>query len=128
MLREDYMEKCTECGEMIPFRIDDREIMPCPLCGSTGRTEVEIKEKICFKAKPYGTTGRKELEITLGDDFNRAEKKWTKSKRVIDRGHNYYEERVVDPMTGETLCSNQEALSSHIGHGYDKKNTRNVQR
>jgi hypothetical protein len=43
------MEKWAECGEMLPFRMDDGEIMPCPACGSTCRIEDDIKEKITFK-------------------------------------------------------------------------------
>jgi len=119
------MEKCTGCGRMLPFRMDDTEIMPCPSCGSTGRIEDDIKEKVTIKFKPHGTTGKKELEITLGDDLYRKEKKWNKKKRVIDRGHDQYEERVVDPKTGEIVHSCQEPLSSHTGHGCDKKIMKN---
>ena len=118
------MEKCAECGEMLPFRMDDGEIMPCPACSSACRIEDDIKEKITFRAKPHGTTGKQELEITLGDDFHRKEKKWNKIKRVIDRGHDHYEERVVDPKTGETVHSCQEPLSVHTGHGSDKRRMR----
>ena len=119
------MEKCAECGEMLPFRMDDEEIMPCPVCGSTRRIEDDIKEKMTFRAKPHGATGRQELEITLGDDFHRKERKWKKIKRVIDRGNDHYEERVVDPKTGETVHSCQEPLSVHTGHGCDKESTKN---
>lgn len=117
------MEKCAKCGEMFPFRMDDAEIVPCAKCGSTVGIEDDRKEKIIFKARPHGATGRQELEITLGDDFHRKEKKWKRIKRVIDRGHDYYEERVVDPKTGETVHNNQESLSSHTGHGCAKNRT-----
>jgi hypothetical protein len=82
------VEKCAECGEMLPFRMDDEEIMPCPVCSSTRRIEDGIKEKMTFRAKPHGATARQELEIRLGDDFHRKEKKWKKIKRVIDRGND----------------------------------------
>ncbi len=110
---------------MLPFRMDDTEIMPCPSCGSTGRIEDDIREKVTIKFKPHGTTGKKELEITLGDDLYRKGKKWNKKKRVIDRGHDQYEERVVDPKTGEIVHGCQEPLSSHTGHGCDKKIMKN---
>jgi hypothetical protein len=119
------MERCGACGEMLPFRMDDTEIIPCPKCGSTCRTEDGIKERIVLKAKPHGATGKPELEITLGDDFHRKEKKWKKLKRVIDRGHDQYEERVVDPTTSETTHECREPLIAHTGHGCDKKNKRN---
>jgi len=115
------MERCGACGEMLPFRMDDTEIMPCPACGSTCRTEDGIKEKIVFKAKPHGATGKPELEITLGDDFHREEKKWKKIKRVIDRGHDQYEERVVDPKSGVTVHHCEEPLTSHAPHGSAKR-------
>jgi hypothetical protein len=110
---------------LLPFRMDDEEIVPCPTCGSAGRREDGIKEKIVLRAKLHGAPRKSELEITLGDDFHRAEKKWKKIKRVIDRGHDQYEERFVDPKTGETVHKCREPLSAHTGHGCDKKTKTN---
>ncbi len=76
-----------------------------------------------FKAKPHGKPGKHELEIKIGDDYFRKENKWMKIKRVIDRGHDHYEEQIVEPKSGKTIHHCQEPLSSHTGHGSAKTKT-----
>ncbi len=116
------MEKCARCGEILPFQMGNEENVTCQSCGATDFIVVDdIKEKMVFKAKPHGKTGKHELEITMCDDFFRKENTWTKLKRVIDRGHDHYEEQIVDPKSKKTIRFCKEPLSSHIGHGSDNK-------
>ncbi|HSV94187.1 MAG TPA: hypothetical protein VLH81_13980 [Desulfobacterales bacterium] len=44
---------------------------------------------------------------------------WRTRQRVVDREHNRYVERVVDP-DGTVIHEVDESLDSHRGHGSDK--------
>jgi len=95
----------------------------CPQCGSADvRIEISFSESIAMH-ESLGTKARHEgekrpfRETSAGDDLRRSDGKWMEKHRVIDRDGDLYEERVVDPDTGEVVHECAERLSEHRGHG-----------
>ncbi len=57
------------------------------------------------------------LELKAWLDFHRASGKERHLEMVIDREHDRYFKRAVDPETGETVHLLEEPLSEHRGRG-----------
>lgn len=101
-------------------------LRPCPSCGSRKRhVSISVSDTLTLHAK-LKLKGRKPglkrpfVEQVAGDDLHRQTGRWMILRRVIDRLHNWYSERVTDPKTGETIHSREEPLSTHRGHGSDR--------
>jgi hypothetical protein len=60
-------------------------------------------------------------ETISGDEWSWRHQIWVQKTRVIDKRHDWYEERVIDPETGAILHECAEPLSTHRGHGSAKK-------
>lgn len=76
--------------------------------------------KLVVKAPALGSRGKKRREVFTGAEQRKSTGAWVDKKRVIDRDHDLYHERVKDEATGEIIHEVTEPLSSHIGHGSAK--------
>lgn len=97
---------------------------PCQFCGETKYSAITAGKLTIFVTGPE-TTSKRKARITLTCD----QKHWhdgDKSvfvERTIDKSHNIYKERVIDPESGEVIHRCEEPLSSHQNHGSAKSNT-----
>ncbi len=98
---------------------------PCPRCGSTTRLiRVQVsetwswREGLAVKAR-YGQPGevRPHYELKDRDEYHQDGQRWVRRRMVIDRENDRYEERVVDPETGDAIHEADEPLTHHRGHG-----------
>jgi hypothetical protein len=99
---------------------------PCPRCGATSRrfdvaisATVEAHSDLGLKHRRPGFK-RAIHEEKSGSSFSVRLKRWMQRTRVIDRENDRYAEKVVDPLTGETVHHCDEPLSAHQGHGSAK--------
>lgn len=114
---------CAQCGQPIES-IDART--PCPSCGSFNR-RVEVRATFTLTAHEklrarewFGQKrGKWKRQTEMGDDLHRGTGVWNKLKRIIDRKHDRYYERIEDDQ-GHVLRECDEPLSQHIGHGSAK--------
>lgn len=60
-------------------------------------------------------------ELFQGPDFSTRLGRWMNKLRIIDRDKDRYIERIDDPETGERIHDTDEPLSSHTGHGSDRR-------
>jgi hypothetical protein len=121
--------KCSNCNKVLhePPSLPPGQTRPqCPHCGSVLRT-VLMEGTATVTAYPSleakkGPKRRGDylLELFVGANWSTALGRFMQKVRRIDREHDRYEERVVDPGTGETIHSAKERLSDHWGHGSDK--------
>ena len=120
--------RCKDCGILLNedsnLKLEGRE--PCPQCGSLVRAitqniedKITVSDSFTAKAKSLGIK-RPTIEISGGSDLYKSENKLVHKERVIDRKHNSYHEKVVDPKTGEIIHEVEEPLSKHTGHGSAK--------
>ncbi len=119
---------CDQCGRE-RLEEDGRQTTsgPCPICGSvTGSIAVSLSEPLPpFHVSLAGKVNdparsRKEnprVHFFIGEEERRADGKWMKKERTIDRDRNRYTETVTDPDTGEVVHKCDEELKKHIGHG-----------
>lgn len=126
------MEKsisCINCGEQVKKSNDSDNQIPCPKCGSIGKSikiiisdcvslHDNIKGKV--KDKNYPSKKNPRVEFFQGDDLRKSDGKWMKKDRLIDKTKNKYTETVTDPETNEIVHHCEEPLSDHWGHGTDK--------
>lgn len=119
---------CKECGATRgeEFRTGSGTYA-CPSCGSTNIHVHVILVEIVSVHDCVGIKARREgerkpfREVFAGGDLRRRDGKWMEKKRVIDREQDLYEERVVDPETGEVVHECSEPLTKRNGHGSAKK-------
>ena len=99
---------------------------PCPRCGSTLR---RFDVAISVTVEAHSDLGPKQRrpgfkkpihEQKSGSSFSVRLKRWMRRTRMIDRENDRYAEKVVDPLTGETIHQCDEPLSAHQGHGSAK--------
>ena len=50
-----------------------------------------------------------------------ADGSWKRLDRTMDREHDWYDELVTDPISGQTIHECHERLVDHWGHGSAKK-------
>jgi predicted RNA-binding Zn-ribbon protein involved in translation (DUF1610 family) len=121
---------CVSCGNLIDESLDASLAVrtPCPSCGSLSRRfeanvveSIAIREKWGMKLKALGT-GKPVFESVSGSDYHRNTGQWNQIERVIDRGNDWYEEKIVNPETGDVIHHCAEKLSNHTGHGSAKAN------
>lgn len=75
------------------------------------------------KIEVRGAGSKKVLrEQVVGDDLEHKTGRWMHKGRDIDREHDLYRERVIDPETGEMLRDSEKPLSQHRGHGSARNN------
>lgn len=77
---------------------------------ATVHESLMLRERAPSARKPF-------REAFSGDDLRQSTNSWVTKKRVVDREHDWYEETVADPRTGERLHHSGEPLSQHRGHG-----------
>ena len=110
---------CSVCG--IPI-LEPTVVprVPCPKCGATARTtrvslaaecRAEAHLKVHSKHREGGT--KVVREVTSGDDYHRKSGRWTYMYRLIDRAHNWYEERFLDRESGKIIHQRAEPLTEH---------------
>ncbi|MGY3231191.1 hypothetical protein ACVWWJ_002675 [Luteibacter sp. HA06] len=113
---------CSQCCMALPA---DTPRSPCPRCGSTLRTILELVEE---RLKAYTGHMLKIRSPRAGKRRYRLEEKslyeWSFDlKRLvhrsvtIDRLADRYAEHIVDPLTGDVIRSCDEPLHLHVGHG-----------
>jgi hypothetical protein len=99
----------------------------CPHCGSRARkfaqsTGGEIAPVGNLKSRGFRANASKWfIEVIKGADWSVGLKRWARKLRTIDKEHDLYSERVVDPLTGEILHDVSEPLSRHTDHGSARK-------
>ena len=87
--------------------------------------KIEVEDKITIhdgvriRSKELGIRGYTGETISR-DEWSQRYQRWVRKTRVIDRLHDWYEERVIDPETGAILYEHAEPLSAHQGHGSAK--------
>ena len=120
--------QCGACGALLAetLNLPAEQRKPCPSCGSTARHfSVNVSDTLHFReslgVKHKNAAGKTLAESVAGDDLHRKSGKWMKKERVIDHANDHYKEVVTDPETGEVVHQCEEPLSSHVGHGSDKK-------
>lgn len=122
--------RCGACGAPVdePIDIDSAQRRPCSECGSTSR--IFAKDDLEGELAPAGTLRARGyraglskwfIEIVQGVDFSTRLRRWMKKLRIIDREQDRYVEAVVDPETGNKIHDVDEPLSSHTGHGSDRR-------
>ena len=120
--------QCGSCGaslvEAVNLPAEQRKA--CPSCGSMARHfNVNVSDTLQFHEslgmKHKNAEGRTLAESVGGDDLHRKTGEWMRKERVIDHANDHYKEVVTDPETGEVVHQCEEPLSSHVGHGSDKK-------
>lgn len=119
---------CNQCNFQLgeAYNLPELERTPCSRCGSLSRVlqinvsdtvglhdQVRLRHKVPGRKKP-------QAEIVSGDDLHRDSGIWMKLSRVIDRGKNWYEEKIINPLTGEVAHHQSHPLDQHIGHGSAK--------
>ncbi len=115
---------CAQCGEPLQ-EVPDAPRAPCPYCGSLSRNRrVSISASIephasLRAAARHGQAGevKPHLEVRTGADWSRRLRRWVDRAMRVDREGDRYEEKVVDPLTGEVLHEDSGKLSDHTGHG-----------
>lgn len=115
----------TELDE--PGDLPSGERQPSLCCGSLLRhhtlsvhDSAESHETSRFRAK-RPSQKKPFLEGVRGDDLHRDSGLWMRLQRTIDRDNDWYEEKVVNPETGEVVHQCAEPLSAHRGHGSAKR-------
>lgn len=120
---------CDECHATFDFSGDPADTR-CPECGSRSLTRtllahdgigIRLTEHLTLKAKDPAYPSRKNprREVRSGrrpDASGRAVDEW----RLIDKGADKYEERIVDPRTSEMVHQDEGRLSEHHDHGSAK--------
>ncbi|MFA4906713.1 MAG: zinc ribbon domain-containing protein [archaeon] len=120
--------RCKDCGLLLDenpgAKIEDRK--PCPGCGSSTRSiymsiedRVVVSDSISSKLKSPGIK-KPVIETISGSELYKRENILVNKERIIDRKHNRYHEKVVDPKTGEIIHEVEEPLSDHRKHGNAK--------
>ena len=119
---------CGRCEASIdePPDVSAGDRKPCPRCGATTRridvaisATIEAHSDLGLKQRRPGFK-RPIHEQKSGSSFSVRLKRWMRRTRVIDRENDRYAEKVVDPLTGETVHHCDEPLSAHQGHGSAK--------
>jgi hypothetical protein len=87
---------------------------------------IQVHEDITIREWMRARSKQRDLcryagETISADEWSQRYQRWVHKTRVIDRLHDRYEERVIDPETGAILYEHAEPLSAHRGHGSAKK-------
>lgn len=113
--------KCGSCGAVHqPPNIPSQ----CPECGSTAFSiadtdRVRLLETVRIRRRRPGY--KKPIsEHVQGADWSVKLRRHVHKTRTIDRLNDWYEEKVIDPETGEVLRDCAEPLSQHCNHGSAK--------
>ncbi|OGF92386.1 hypothetical protein A3H04_01495 [Candidatus Giovannonibacteria bacterium RIFCSPLOWO2_12_FULL_43_11c] len=124
----DKKAVCNQCDSSLDeaYNLPEAERKPCPRCGSLSRAlqisvsdMVELRDQVRLRHKVPGRS-RPQAEIVSGDDLHRKSGIWMRLSRVIDRGKNWYEEKIVNPSTGKVEHHQSHPLDEHVGHGSAK--------
>jgi hypothetical protein len=75
-----------------------------------------MKSQLGYKARHQGG-GRPFREGKVGDDLHRDSDRWNYLQRDIDHEHDWYDEKIVDPTTGNVIREVHEPLSQHRNRG-----------
>ncbi len=124
--------RCGACAVSLDEQIGlpPAQRRPCPQCGSLSRKFA--KDDLEGELTPAGTLRARGfraglskwfIEIIQGLDFSTRLRRWMNKLRIIDRDQDRYIETVVDPETGNKIHDVDEPLSSHTGHGSDRKDS-----
>lgn len=96
---------------------------PCPKCQGhapvftvTASDSAKFHEFAQVKGRRPGQR-RPHFEVQAGEELYKKEARFVGKYRCIDRERNEYDEKVVDPDTGEVLHECHESLTDHFGHG-----------
>ena len=120
---------CDGCGRQLDESPStrDEERIACPDCGSQARkvdvgvaSGVEVTDVAKAKARSGEAGkpgGRPWLELSSGASWSTKYKKWMQRLKVVDRRHDRYTEKVVDPHTGKIIHECEEPLREHRDHG-----------
>ena len=124
---------CSDCGAALTDARPSDELAqraPCASCGGTKRTyhvfvieSVPLRDGLAMKAKRPGDK-RPYVESKAVPDHSRKLEKLVHLERIVDRDNDRYFERVTDYESGEVIRECDEPLSQHLGHGSDKKITK----
>ena len=76
-----------------------------------------LRERLDLKLKRPGHK-RPLMEQRVGDDLHRESGTWSKIRRIIDREHNRYIERIENEQ-GEVTRDVDAPLDEHLHHGAD---------
>lgn len=124
---------CGKCNEdlSLGFNPSEPDNRPCPKCGSLlKRVEIVFEDQVPVPKEMLDLKGKQSgkkkpvIEYKSGDEIRRSTGEWVEKVRVIDREHDKYLEKVVNPETHEVIHSCDEALSKHTGHGTAKNKDR----
>ncbi len=113
---------CSACGRL---RNEDPPAPQCPTCGGTAVThlksldaKVTVRPRLKLKARA-GQPGEvgPHAEAVIEHSFNRRLGKWVRRMYRAHRDIDLYEEKIIDPDTGEVILHKLERLSEHQNRG-----------
>jgi ribosomal protein L37E len=122
MVAESEGAVCARCSALWPSTAS-----ACPECGWPNRIHriheravIQPQSRHALRARSPGK-GKWLFQRVFKEEFFRVTKRWHLVSRLFDRTANWYVEHIVDRKSGKIVRHVEEDLSSHQGHGSDRK-------